>query len=487
MLATPTTVQTRTSLGKASIPGMLALHVHRIQGLVLGKAVPPSMLALHGVRCKFQAGVKDADTAAAATTTTAKSTDVNGGNQIVWQEGAGYIVLPLHGQRVSRDVTVDVLCGNVIIASTRLGNRQLLEEQQQQGKKTTWVALHPHGQLELSILHAVMDEDLDEDGGRNQEADLTLNFSKLKTENDEEDEDDGEPSPEKPSKPRVSVKQEVELPATNNTICDSSALEHLDHLVDPNIKVQQEQEQQLQQQSSSWNDLYRFGIAAKTPATTPATTTATADGKQAQFDDQDEVLSTGSSHILEFTRRIVAMERLQAETNLPASDLNLFPWTKPRLAPSSTPSAASVATSMKLNKPPQPMQVNTMAASNNQGLLRERRKSLPLQSLGGNVVGAVDSLRRTRSASVRGFQDLMEQTRQQAASPRLELGRSILVAGTTTGIVRYIGAVHFDRGLWIGIALTLPHGQHNGTVDGVSYFTCEERHGVFMRANRLDP
>ncbi|KAH9188584.1 hypothetical protein AeNC1_009442 [Aphanomyces euteiches] len=487
MLATPTTIQTRTSLGKASIPGMLSLHVHRIQGLVLGKAVPPSMLALHGVRCKFHAGVKEAATADAVTATTAKSTDVNGGHQIVWQEDAGYIALPLHGQRVKHDVTVDVLCGNVIIASTRLGNRQLVEEQHHHGKKTTWVALHPHGQLELSILHAVMDEDLDEDGGRNQEADLTLNFSKLKTENGEEDEDDGEPSPEKPSKPRVAVKQEVELAATNNTLCDSSALEHLDHLVDPSIKVQQEQEQQRQQQSLSWNDLYRFGIAAKSPATTPATTTATAHGKQAPFDDQDEVLSTGSSHILEFTRRIVAMERLQAETNLLASDLNLFPWTKPRLAPSSTPSAASVATSMKLNKPPQAMQVNSTTASNNQSLLRERRKSLPLQSLGGNVVGAVDSLRRTRSASVRGFQDLMEQTRQQAASPRLELGRSILVAGTTTGIVRYIGAVHFDRGLWVGIALTLPHGQHNGTVDGVSYFTCKERHGVFMRANRLDP
>eukprot|EP01083_Nonionella_stella_P092927 260266_1 len=55
------------------------------------------------------------------------------------------------------------------------------------------------------------------------------------------------------------------------------------------------------------------------------------------------------------------------------------------------------------------------------------------------------------------------------------------------GKIAFIGSTLFDqKGVWIGIELDEPYGQHNGTVKGKQYFKCNDKYGVFVRPNQVD-
>ncbi|VDN25418.1 unnamed protein product [Gongylonema pulchrum] len=49
------------------------------------------------------------------------------------------------------------------------------------------------------------------------------------------------------------------------------------------------------------------------------------------------------------------------------------------------------------------------------------------------------------------------------------------------GFVSYVGLTNFKPGYWIGVTYDAPLGKHDGSVDGVRYFTCENGHGAFVR------
>ena len=53
------------------------------------------------------------------------------------------------------------------------------------------------------------------------------------------------------------------------------------------------------------------------------------------------------------------------------------------------------------------------------------------------------------------------------------------------GVVRFAGATSFSSGKWIGIELSEPNGKHDGTVQGVKYFTCKPNYGVFVRPSQV--
>lgn len=40
-------------------------------------------------------------------------------------------------------------------------------------------------------------------------------------------------------------------------------------------------------------------------------------------------------------------------------------------------------------------------------------------------------------------------------------------------------------GKWIGVELDEPKGKNNGTVQGKSYFSCPDNHGIFVRASQV--
>lgn len=53
------------------------------------------------------------------------------------------------------------------------------------------------------------------------------------------------------------------------------------------------------------------------------------------------------------------------------------------------------------------------------------------------------------------------------------------------GIVRYAGATQFSPGKWVGIELAEPKGKNDGSVMGVTYFSCKMNYGVFVRASQV--
>ncbi|KAK7090215.1 uncharacterized protein [Littorina saxatilis] len=57
--------------------------------------------------------------------------------------------------------------------------------------------------------------------------------------------------------------------------------------------------------------------------------------------------------------------------------------------------------------------------------------------------------------------------------------------GIFRGTVQYKGSVASKKGEWVGIALDKPVGDNNGLLFGRRYFQCRERHGVFVRADKI--
>lgn len=53
------------------------------------------------------------------------------------------------------------------------------------------------------------------------------------------------------------------------------------------------------------------------------------------------------------------------------------------------------------------------------------------------------------------------------------------------GVVRFYGTTSFQIGKWVGIELNEPIGKNDGSVQGVSYFTCRPNHGVFIRPSKI--
>lgn len=59
------------------------------------------------------------------------------------------------------------------------------------------------------------------------------------------------------------------------------------------------------------------------------------------------------------------------------------------------------------------------------------------------------------------------------------------VAGSRAGTVRFLGETQFAAGKWAGIELENAEGKNNGSVDGVAYFKCKPKHGLFVRPSKL--
>ena len=68
-----------------------------------------------------------------------------------------------------------------------------------------------------------------------------------------------------------------------------------------------------------------------------------------------------------------------------------------------------------------------------------------------------------------------------------KIGQKVIVRDEP-GVIRFIGTTKFAPGIWFGIELTNPNGKHNGSVQGISYFTCSKTdglYGVFVKERLL--
>ena len=53
------------------------------------------------------------------------------------------------------------------------------------------------------------------------------------------------------------------------------------------------------------------------------------------------------------------------------------------------------------------------------------------------------------------------------------------------GILKYLGTTHFADGEWCGILLENPCGKNDGSVRGVRYFRCRNKHGIFVHSYKV--
>ncbi|KAG8197239.1 hypothetical protein JTE90_011390 [Oedothorax gibbosus] len=65
------------------------------------------------------------------------------------------------------------------------------------------------------------------------------------------------------------------------------------------------------------------------------------------------------------------------------------------------------------------------------------------------------------------------------------IGDRVWVYGTKPGYIQYLGETRFAPGDWAGVVLDDHSGKNDGTVNGVHYFQCEPKRGVFARLHKL--
>ncbi|KAM9474964.1 centrosome-associated protein 350 isoform 4-T5 [Clarias gariepinus] len=69
--------------------------------------------------------------------------------------------------------------------------------------------------------------------------------------------------------------------------------------------------------------------------------------------------------------------------------------------------------------------------------------------------------------------------------PDYVIGDRVLVSNTQPGTLRFKGWTSFAGGFWAGVELDVPEGSNDGTYDGVVYFQCEEKHGIFAPPGKI--
>lgn len=68
----------------------------------------------------------------------------------------------------------------------------------------------------------------------------------------------------------------------------------------------------------------------------------------------------------------------------------------------------------------------------------------------------------------------------------VRVGQRVEVIGKDTqGTVAFVGTTHFSQGKWIGVVLDEKKGKNNGSVQGKTYFQCDEGCGIFVRTSQL--
>ncbi|XP_004643522.1 centrosome-associated protein 350 [Octodon degus] len=65
------------------------------------------------------------------------------------------------------------------------------------------------------------------------------------------------------------------------------------------------------------------------------------------------------------------------------------------------------------------------------------------------------------------------------------IGDRVLIGNVQPGTLRFKGETSFAKGFWAGVELDKPEGNNNGTYDGIVYFVCKDKHGIFAPPQKI--
>ncbi|XP_042318196.1 centrosome-associated protein 350 isoform X2 [Sceloporus undulatus] len=65
------------------------------------------------------------------------------------------------------------------------------------------------------------------------------------------------------------------------------------------------------------------------------------------------------------------------------------------------------------------------------------------------------------------------------------IGDRVLVSNVQPGTLRFKGFASFAKGFWAGVELDKPEGNNNGAYNGIRYFDCKEKHGIFAPPQKI--
>ncbi|XP_067997548.1 centrosome-associated protein 350 isoform X2 [Melanerpes formicivorus] len=69
--------------------------------------------------------------------------------------------------------------------------------------------------------------------------------------------------------------------------------------------------------------------------------------------------------------------------------------------------------------------------------------------------------------------------------PDFNIGDRVLVSEVQPGTLRFKGLTKFAKGFWAGVELDKPEGNNDGTYDGIKYFDCKAKHGIFAPPHKI--
>ncbi|NXV13567.1 CE350 protein, partial [Cepphus grylle] len=76
-------------------------------------------------------------------------------------------------------------------------------------------------------------------------------------------------------------------------------------------------------------------------------------------------------------------------------------------------------------------------------------------------------------------------TEETDSLANFNIGDRVLVSKVQPGTLRFKGLTKFAKGFWAGVELDKPEGNNNGTYDGIKYFDCKEKHGIFAPPQKI--
>ncbi|KFV07510.1 Centrosome-associated protein 350 [Tauraco erythrolophus] len=76
-------------------------------------------------------------------------------------------------------------------------------------------------------------------------------------------------------------------------------------------------------------------------------------------------------------------------------------------------------------------------------------------------------------------------TEEADSLSNFNIGDRVLVSKVQPGTLRFKGLTKFAKGFWAGVELDKPEGNNNGTYDGIKYFDCKQKHGIFAPPQKI--